>query len=53
MKEKVRFLGLDVHADRIGVAVAQPGGDAGLQEGALPQGGGQRSQFLKSAFTAP
>ena len=28
MKEKVRFLGLDVHAETIAVAVAEPGNDS-------------------------
>jgi hypothetical protein len=27
MKEKVRFLGLDVHAETIAVAIAEPGGE--------------------------
>jgi hypothetical protein len=27
MKEKVRFLGLDVHAETIAVAVAEPNGE--------------------------
>ncbi len=27
MKEKVRFLGLDVHAETIAVAIAEPNGD--------------------------
>jgi transposase len=27
MKEKVRFLGLDVHADTIAVAIAEPDGE--------------------------
>ena len=27
MQEKVRFLGLDVHAETIAVAVAEPGGE--------------------------
>ena len=27
MKEKVRFLGLDVHAETIAVAIAEPDGD--------------------------
>jgi hypothetical protein len=27
MKKKVRFLGLDVHAEMIAVAVAEPAGD--------------------------
>ena len=35
MKEKVRFLGLDVHAETIAVAIAEPNGDV-LGLGTIP-----------------
>ena len=35
MKEKVRFLGLDVHAETIGVTIAEPNGDV-LGLGTIP-----------------
>jgi hypothetical protein len=31
MKEKLRFLGLDVHAETIAVAIAEPDGDEALE----------------------
>jgi hypothetical protein len=36
MKEKLRFLGLDVHADTIAVEVAEPGNDS-EPRGVYPQ----------------
>ena len=33
MREKLRFLGLDVHAETIAVAVAEPNGEVNDREG--------------------
>ena len=38
MKEKVRFLGLDVHAETIAVAVAEPDGEV-RSLGTIPTAG--------------
>ena len=46
MKEKVRFLGLDVHAETIAVAVAEPDGEV-RNLGTIPNRGDSIRKMIK------
>jgi hypothetical protein len=50
MKRKVRFLGLDVHAETIAVAMAEPDGEV-RSLGTIANGGGVDTQTGEEAGT--
>ncbi len=51
MKEKLRFLGLDVHAETIAVAIAEPDGEV-RSPGTIPNRGESIRKMIKKLGSA-